>query len=144
MKKARIAIILALGIMLVVGIACGGGGEAAPTPTPTATLTQDISCDIQWNEAKDNIGQWMTVCGPVVDTHYATTSNGKPTFLNIGKPYPNSNRLTVVIWGDDRGNFPSPPENYYQGKNVGVTGLITEYEGIAEIMVSNPGQIEEY
>ena len=133
MKKARIAIVLLVGILLLLGLAC------CPTEdTPT------ISCDIQWNEAKYNIGEWMTVCGPVVDTHYATTSNGKPTFLNIGEPYPNSDRITVVIWGDDRGNFPSPPENYYQGKNVGVTGLITEYEGIAEITVSNPGQIEEY
>lgn len=144
MKKARIAIILVLGIMLVVGIACGGGGEAAPTPTPTATLTPVISCDLNWNEAKDNIGQWMTVCGPVVDTHYATTSNGKPTFLNIGEDYPSTSRFTVVIWGDDRDKFPAAPENYYYGKKIAVTGLIESYGGIAEIAVSSPSQIEEY
>lgn len=133
MNRARVVMVLLLGIMLLLGLAC------CPTE-----VTPTISCDIQWNEAKYNIGEWKTVCGTVVDTHYAVTSNGQPTFLNIGEPYPDPARFTVVIWGDYRGNFPSPPEDYYLGKNIGVTGLITEYEGIAQIEVSSPSQIKEY
>lgn len=138
MRITRIALVLLLGILLVSGLACGGGGE--PTPTPTMFL----SCDIQWNEAKYYIGEFKTVCGTVVGTYYDVTSNGQPTFLNIGKPYPDPDRFIVIIPGEDRGKFSSPPEDYYLGKNINVIGLIMEYEGIAKIEVWRPSQIEEY
>jgi len=152
MVITRISVIFLLGIFLVSGIACGGGGEPIPTPTttpiPTATLTPTptmfLSCDIQWNEAKYYIGKFKTVCGTVVGTYYDVTSNGQPTFLNIGKPYPDPDRFIVIIWGEDRGKFYSPPEDYYLGKNINVIGLIMEYEGIAKIEVWRPSQIEEY
>lgn len=164
MKIAVVAIVVILSIALAVVLTLALTGwfcqEITPIPTPTPTQTPTltptttptvtvtptptISCDIQWNEAKYYIGEYMTVCGPVIDSHYASTSSGQPTFLNIGKDYPDLDRFTVVIWGDNRGNFPSPPEDYYLGKNIGVTGLITEYEGIAQIEVSTPSQIKEY
>jgi len=98
---------------------------------------------IQWFEAKDHIGDRTTVCGPVIDGHWASGSNGKPTFLNIGKPYPDPDRFTVVIWIDNRANFPQPLEDYYLGKTICVTGLITEYDGIAQIEAQSPTQIED-
>jgi hypothetical protein len=99
---------------------------------------------IWWYEAKDHIGDRLTVCGPVVDSKWASGSSGKPTFLNIGEPYPDPDRFTVVIWIDYRSNFPQPPEDYYLGKNICVTGLITEYDGIPQIEVQSPTQIQEY
>ncbi len=50
-------------------------------------------------------------------------------------------RLTVLIWGDDRGRFPSAPESMYAGKTLRVTGTVKMYEGAAEIVVSDPGAI---
>jgi hypothetical protein len=50
------------------------------------------------NEAKDHVGETATVCGSVVSTRYATSSKGRPTFLNLDKPYPNQ-VFTVLIWG---------------------------------------------
>jgi len=141
-------------VLSVSFVACGNdnsnGYPPADTHTPTSdsangpTPTAPMLCDIQWNQAITYIGEWKTVCGTVVDSHYAITSNGKPTFLNLGKPYPDQSRFTIIIWGDHRGNFPSPPEDYYLGRTVAVTGLIVEYNGIAEIEVTNPSQIEEY
>lgn len=142
MRITRIALVLLLGILLVSGLACGAGGEPIPTLTPTPTMF--LSCDIQWNEAKYYIGERKTVCGTVVGTHYDGTSNGQLTFLNIGKPDPDPNRFIVIIPGEDRGKFSSPPEEYYLGKNINVIGLIMEYEGIAKIEVWRPSQIEEY
>jgi hypothetical protein len=40
-------------------------------------------------EAKNHIGEKGTVCGEVASTHYASRSRGKPTFINLDKPYPN-------------------------------------------------------
>ena len=98
---------------------------------------------IPWDEACDHIGERTTVCGPVVSATWATGSKGKPTFLNIGAPYPDPGRFTVIIWGDYRGNFSQAPEDYYSGKTICVTGLIIEYQGIAEIEVKTPSQIQE-
>lgn len=98
---------------------------------------------ILWNEAKYHIGDRVTVYGTVVGTRYASSSNGKPTFLNIGRDYPDPNRFTVVIWGRCRPNFSSSPEAYYRGKTIYVTGLITEYDGVAQIEVCYPYQIQQ-
>ncbi len=114
-------------------------GSAPPTPVEQEAPSNAIA----WHEAKNHVGERATICGPVIDTHYASTSKGKPTFLNIGQDYPSANRFTVVIWDDYRGNFPQAPDVYYIGKTICVTGLIIEYERIPEIEVKSPSQIQE-
>lgn len=47
-------------------------------------------------EAKDHIGDRATVCGKVASTHYAKSSKGEPTFLNLDKPYPKE-IFTILI-----------------------------------------------
>jgi len=91
-------------------------------------------------EAKDHIGQEATVCGRVASTRYAPATRGKPTFLNLDKPYPNQ-IFTVLIWGESREKFGTPEEKY-RDKQVCVTGKITEYRGAPEIVVSDPQSIE--
>jgi len=91
-------------------------------------------------EAYKYIGETKTVCGTVASATYAVRSRGKPTFLNLNKPYPN-HVFTIVIWGSDRGKFKNPPEVFFKGKEVCVTGLITTYRGKPQIEVSEPSQI---
>jgi hypothetical protein len=82
-------------------------------------------------EAKDHIGEVRTVCGKVVSTHYATSSKGQPTFLNLDEPYPKE-VFTILIWGSDRAKF-GTPETKYKDERVCVTGKITSYRGKPEI-----------
>jgi hypothetical protein len=91
-------------------------------------------------EAKDHIGEQATVCGKVASTRYAATTRGKPTFLNLDKPYP-SQVFTVLIWGSIREKFGAPEETY-RDKQICVTGKITEYRDAPEIVVSQPQSIE--
>ena|ERR1700688_943366 len=91
-------------------------------------------------EAKDHIGEQATVCGKVASTRYAVTTRGKPTFLNLDKPYPNP-IFTVLIWGESREKFGTPEEKY-RDKQVCVTGKITEYRGVPEIVTNDPLSIE--
>ena len=91
-------------------------------------------------EAKDHVGELATVCGRVVSTRYAATTRGKPTFLNLDKPYPNQT-FTVLIWGESRDKFGTPEEKY-RDKQVCVTGKITAYRGAPEIVVSDPQNLE--
>jgi len=96
---------------------------------------------ITTSQAIQYVGTNQTVSGRVVSVRYAAGSKGKPTFLNLDKPYPEQ-IFTVVIWGFDRSKFPEPPEKLYQGKKIRVTGLIKVYRGIPEITISSPEQIE--
>jgi hypothetical protein len=91
-------------------------------------------------EAKDRIGDRATVCGTVASTHYAKSSKGEPTFLNLDEPYPKE-VFTIPIWGSDREKFGSP-EIEYKGRRVCVTGKITNYRAVPEIVATERGQIE--
>jgi hypothetical protein len=91
-------------------------------------------------EAKDHIGDRATVCGKVASTHYAKNSKGEPTFLNLDEPYPKE-IFTILIWGSDRGKF-GTPESEYKSLQVCVTGKITTYRGVPEIVANEREQIE--
>ena len=120
--------------------------SVAPKTTETPTTTQPSGA-IAYSEAKDHIGEQATVYGPVVGGRYSPDKDDKPTELWIGKTYPDPNHVLVVIWGTDRDKFPSPPESYYFGKTIYITGLITEMtkgqKRFAEIEVKDPSQIKE-
>ena|ERR1700687_4003994 len=91
-------------------------------------------------EAKDHVGETATVCGNVVSTRYAASTKGQPTFLNLDKPYPNQ-VFTIVIWGSNRSKF-GTPETDYKSMRICVTGKITAYAGLPEIVVDEPKQIK--
>jgi len=92
------------------------------------------------SEAKDHVGENATVCGAVASTRYAASSRGQPTFLNLDQPYPNQ-IFTILIWGNDRSKF-GRPEVEYRNKRVCVTGTISLYRGVPEIIATVPSQIE--
>ena len=102
---------------------------------------------ILWHDAKNHIGDRATenspVCGPVAGAAYRPDIRGQPTWLNIGEGFPSPNRFVVIIWGQNRASFPHPPEEYYLGRTVCVTGLIQEYDGIAQIEATDATQVQD-
>jgi hypothetical protein len=92
-------------------------------------------------EAGSHIGEYVTVCGVVASATYAANAPMAPTFLDLGKPYPNQ-IFTVVILGNDRPKF-GMPENSMREKNVCVTGEIFLYQGNPEIILHDPTQLRE-
>jgi DNA/RNA endonuclease YhcR with UshA esterase domain len=90
-------------------------------------------------QAAQHVGERTTVCGIVASTKYLSSSRSKPTFLNIGKPYPDED-FTVVIWPEDRAKF-GHPEDTMLNKNICVTGLIELYKGKPEIIARSANQI---
>jgi hypothetical protein len=117
-SPARLAVI-SLAAVLVLAVAADA-----------ATLAPD--------EAAKHAGENATVCGVVASARYAERSTGQPTFLNLGKPYPDQ-VFTAVVWGKDRGKFGTPET--LRGKEVCVTGGIKLYHGKAEIILSDPKQL---
>lgn len=90
-------------------------------------------------DAAEHIGEIGTVCGLVVTPKFAMRSKGHLTFLHLDRPYPN-HIFTVVIWGKDRPKF-GRPDTTFAGKRICVHGLIADYEGLPEMMATDPAQI---
>lgn len=90
--------------------------------------------------AADHVGKKAEVCGFVASAVFLPAIGGEPTFLNLGRPHPDQ-PFTVVIWGEDRGRFQAPPEKYYQGRSICVSGRIRLHEDVPQIRVRHPGQI---
>jgi DNA/RNA endonuclease YhcR with UshA esterase domain len=92
-------------------------------------------------EASKHVDENGTVCGLVASAHFANGTKGQPTFLNLGRPYPNQ-VFTALIWGSDRSKF-GTPETALSGKQVCVTGRIQLYRGKPEIVVHDTNQLSE-
>jgi hypothetical protein len=112
----RLAVFSGL-ILLAGAISSADSPATMPTTTPSA---------INWDQAKDHVGETATVTGPVVGTH----DFGGAAVLNVGKDYPSPGRFTVYISADNRAGFPADLDN---GKTISVTGTIKSYHNVPEI-----------
>jgi DNA/RNA endonuclease YhcR with UshA esterase domain len=92
-------------------------------------------------DAAHHLGETATVCGMVASAKFAAGSRSQPTFLDLGKPYPNE-PFTAVIFGGDRPKF-GAPETSLNGKRICVTGQIQDYRGRPEIIVRDPRQLTQ-
>jgi micrococcal nuclease len=110
------------------------------TNTPTPVAPSGASTSIPAEQAKQHIGETNTVCGLVASARYMDSTRAKPTLLNFVKPYPD-HAFSVMIPNPARSKFPEPPETFFTGKTVCVTGAIIEYRGKPEIVVQEPSQM---
>jgi len=122
-----IAAILIIGLILSRVVDTG-----SPHGQPEVTISA--------GEAAERIGTMAKVCGEVASADYLSNVSGQPTFLNLDEPYP-APIFTVVIFGENRQRFRTPPEQAYLNRLVCVTGIIREHDGLPQIIVSNPEQI---
>jgi len=94
---------------------------------------------VEAGSARDHLGEVVTVCGDVRSTKYARTSRHQPTYLNLGRPYPDQ-WVTIVIFGADRDQF-DEPERLYDGKRICVSGKLESFRGTPQVAVHDPSQI---
>ena len=91
--------------------------------------------------AKNNLGEVAMVYGRV----YASWHNKETDdyLLFFGGDYP-AQQFTVVLPGRIARKFSWRPERYFLGEHMTVSGLITTFDGIPEIIVKNRTQIGIY
>jgi len=106
---------------LLIFLAKAIGAADLPTTLPTTGPSS-----INWDQAKDYVGQSVTVTGPVVGTH----DFGDAAVLNVGKNYPSPDRFTVYISADKRAGMPTDLDD---GKTISVTGTVKMYRDVPEI-----------
>lgn len=123
-----VAAILIIGLVLARVVSV-----ESPPAEPEITITA--------SEASDHIGKVAEVCGEVASADFIPQIGGDPTFINFGEPHPNQ-IFTVVIWGENRHLWQTPPEQAYQNREICVSGQIRLHEGTPQIVVERLGQIE--
>lgn len=94
---------------------------------------------VEASAAGSVVGQHATVCGTVASARYVETTRGEPTFLNLGRPYPDQ-PFTAVIWGRDRARF-GAPEREWIHRRICVTGTVETHRGIPQIVVEDPARL---
>lgn len=86
---------------------------------------------------KQFVGKSVTVCDEV----YGVKTTDKVTYINVGAKYPNA-PLTIIIFKKDlEANFKEQPEKLYGNQHICVTGVVKEYKGKTEIIVTTPEDI---
>jgi hypothetical protein len=80
----------------------------------------------------------QTICEKVYSSKYFEDS--QMTLLNLGAAYPNQ-KMTIMIRGVDRAKFNIAPDLAFTNKNICVSGVVENYKGKPEIVVSDPSQI---
>lgn len=91
---------------------------------------------VMWEEARQVVGKTAFVSGQVLNVSTA----GRITFINFDEQRPT--RFVAVIFEENLGNFPKPPQEMYAGKIVRVRGPVTLFREQPQIAVTSPEQIE--
>ncbi|MFA6407870.1 MAG: phospholipase D-like domain-containing protein [Candidatus Paceibacterota bacterium] len=92
---------------------------------------------IDYTEASSHVGQTASVRGTLVEAY---TSKSGTVFLDFCKSY-KSCPFSGVIFSDDAKKFGDLSK--YSGKTVTLTGKISSYQNKAEIVLSDPSQLDQ-
>jgi hypothetical protein len=95
---------------------------------------------ISAKDAAKHLNEKVMVCDQVYGGKYLSGSD--ITLIDVGGSHPNE-LLTLVIKGDDRKKFKTPPEEAFKGKKVCITGTVIDYKGKPEIVITEVEQIKE-
>jgi len=87
-------------------------------------------------DAAQYIGKTVTVC----DSVYSVKALEKISLINLGGAFPKE-LLTIVVNKEDQTKFPSEPSSMFIGNNICVTGVVSDFKGKAQILVTDPKQI---
>lgn len=96
---------------------------------------------ITLEEAKDHVGDSVTLTGKVFGIRYFAEGKGAPTLINMGAAFPNQ-LLTVVIYGDDRRKMSADPEKAFADQQLTVSGKVELYKGRPQIVVREEAQVK--
>ena len=92
-------------------------------------------------DAKYNLGEVAMVYGRVYATWYNQETNDYLLFFGGAYPY---HQFTVVLPARVARKFSWRPERFFLGEHITVTGLITTFEGVPEIIVKDKRQLGLY
>jgi hypothetical protein len=124
------------GLIAAAAVAPASGASTTSTTQPLKISAQQSWCagSQNWQSVRGAIGIPIRVKARIAGVSFASSSSGRPTFIDLGTRYPSRRRVTIVIWGRDRANFPAAPERMFRrGQTVCVQGVASMYRGVPQI-----------
>lgn len=138
------ALLMALALAGTCCFGCAKPADSTQDSTSTATSTnQQLPSDaVSWREASEHVGETVSIYGPVVSINHESTDERQRTYVDLGLPYPDTKRLTMIVEDADKGAFPDEIDALYADKTLCVTGEIYQHEGSNYIAVTSPSQVQ--
>ena len=139
--------LLFLAVALAV-IACGA--SAVPESESASESPASEVWYVPSDQAGERVGEEVTVGGLVLDYLYVTGNPGKPTLLlyDVAATTQEINSLlrapesfAVLIWREDKKNFPQDFGKLYTRKTVCVKGTVTMFDDKPVIVATDESQI---
>lgn len=122
---------IAASILIFTAVLSGCAKTSKPFPVGSISPAETVG----------HLGETATVCGVVASGMRFPKLEGEPTYMNIGKPFPNQD-FTVLILGKNAGPFDQPLMRL-KGENICVTGLIVDGGSTPLIELVNLEQLVE-
>jgi len=122
------------------------GFTGSPTPSATATVSPGATATnvptatgqygVSWDQAKNYVGQNVTVYGLIVDVNPTDTG----VILGMGLSGMSMGGIVIAIDSPNVQNFPA---DLYVGQTIQVTGmLMMNSAGQYQIMITDPSQVK--
>jgi hypothetical protein len=109
-------------------------GQFVPSRTAGTTVPENVPC-VDITAAGPLVGQPGCVTGRILRVYSSRNGN---TFLDFCADY-KSCPFTSVVFSEDRAKFGDL--GALKGRKVELRGLVTEYQGRAEIVIRDQNQI---
>lgn len=125
--------------MLTLWAVCVALAAAAVASAQRTTAAQTWCGGSQtWQSVRGSLDEpAIRVKARVARVNYASNATGRPTFIDLGNAYPSKQRVTLVIWAQDRVNFPRSPERMFKpGQVICAQGAPTLYRGVPQLKVA--------
>lgn len=115
----------------------GPASETAEPAKPAAPATETVHDPTKADELRPLLGQTLTVCGRIVE--YGESKSGDVRYLNYSKDF---RRSVALVFFMTEGDFPSDLLRGHVGKDVRVTGPLSEHKGALQIVVGSLSELK--
>lgn len=139
-----VVIITAMGMLVWVTSSRAPSESASESGFRESSVSIGENCTnpATWKNAQNYLDRRAALEGPVEGVTYRSQSPGQPTWINIGAPFPDNDRLVLVIWGRNRDQFESLLSRLSTGQTICAIGEVSEYRGTAQIELERVDQIK--
>lgn len=108
---------------------------AAEAPPATQFAPDEGLARIGWEAAREHMGEEVVVVGRCIDSR--TNSRGIVLFFDV----PRNKSLKLFVRRESLERFPTAPDSAYPGRWVAARGLIDEFNGEPELVLTSADQI---
>lgn len=132
-------------------VAASNARAAQPTESPQTSVStggdrsvkRGDSCEnpLDWREARQHVGARVAIAGQVARVTYRQDVQGQPTWIEIGAAFPNPDRVTLVVWGNNRDALGPHISRMNTTQKVCVIGTVERYRESHQLELREGSQV---